>query len=643
MAFAKLFESGKFGRLKSKNRLMMAPMVRNYAASNGQVTKRYIDHIESIAAGGVGTLILEASYITLRGKGFKNQLGIQNDAAIPGLKKLAQSAHKHRALIGVQIYHGGRQASKLTMGMQPVGPSPIASPLVGEIPHQLTKAEIRKIVTEYAEAAKRAKKAGMDFVEIHGAHGYLVTQFLSPFSNQRKDEYGGTFEKRFRFVQEVYLAIRNKVGSNFTVTIRLSADEMVKGGLTINDTVKIAKKLEALGVDAIHVSAGNYGSYVKGMMIPPMATAEGPLIAYAKRIKKAVSIPVIAVAKLGDPKTAEGVLKSKAADFIALGRPLLADPQWPNKVKAGKFKQINPCITCNQGCISRLFAQQDVWCTVNPATSRETEFNNYKPSRKKKIAIVGGGPAGLTAARIAREKGHSVTIFEKENKLGGQLYAAGAAPHRQNWLELMGYLKNEVKRLNIPVRLRSAFTPEIAKKFKADAIIWAVGADQIKPGISGAQNKNVFNSRELLEGRVKVGNRVLIAGGGCAGAQTAEYLAKKNHKVTLVEATGDIALDAPMDERNLLLGRLGDYKINILTNTKVISINSNNVEIRGKKGLKKIPSDSVVLCLGSKPHEAMINQIRKITPNLKVVGDALQPRRVTEAIAEAALAVLKIK
>ncbi|MFA5853875.1 MAG: FAD-dependent oxidoreductase [Patescibacteria group bacterium] len=641
MAYTALFSPGQIGTLKAKNRLVMPSMVLNYADGDGKVTKRYVDHIERVARGGVGTIVLEASYIRQDGKGFLNELGVHDDACIPGLKKLVAVAHAHGAVIGIQLYHAGRQTSSKTSGTQPVAPSPLPDPTVNELPRELALAEIPALVEAYGKAAARAKAAGMDFVELHGAHGYLITQFLSPFSNRRTDAYGGTPQKRLRFALEVYEAVRKAVGANFPVTIRLSGEEMVEGGLTLLDTIEISKRLESAGVDAIHVSAGNYASYARGYMIPPMAMPDGTLAYLASAVKGAVKIPVITVAKIRDPKLAEKILKNGEADFVAVGRTLLADPEWPNKVKGGRLDEINPCIACNQGCISRLFAQQDVWCTVNPETGREGDF--AKPAKSKKtVVIVGGGPAGLSAAKTAAARGHRVVLYEKRAKLGGQLFAAEAAPHRQGWKELRHALVRDVKRLGVEINLGVEFSPALLGTDKPDAIILAMGSTATKPKIPGIGRTNVVSSRDLLEGTVKAKGGVVVVGGGCAGAQTAEYLAQKGYDVKIIEATGAIATDAPIDDRFLLLGRLNRLKVKIHADTALMSIGPNSVTVESPSGSKTMPADTVVLCLGSFPNDGITAELKTLVKEVLVVGDAVSARRVTDAVAEGALAALAL-
>lgn len=619
----------------------MPPMVRNYADAKGLATVRYLDHIERIAQGGTGMLILEASYVSPEGRGFVNGLGIHSDACVPGLKKLAAKAHEHKAAIGIQLYHAGRQTVSKICGKKPVAPSAIPCPVMQEMPRSLKIDEIKKLVKDFAKAALRAKKAGLDFVEIHGAHGYLVAQFLSPFSNTRKDAYGGDEEKRFRFLKEVYEAVRQAVGPDFPVMVRLSGEEWVEGGLTIKDVVKIARDLEKMGVDALHISSGNYGSYVQGKMIPPMAVQDGVLLPLAKEIKRSVKIPVITVGKIRTPELAEKALKNSEADFVAIGRSLLADPDWPLKAKAGKLKEINHCVACNQGCISRLFAQQDVWCTVNPECGRENEFS-LPVKEKKKVAVVGGGPAGLSAARTAAMRGHKVVLFESGKSLGGQLLPAAAAPHREDWDLLRKFLVQEMKRLKVEVNLEHEFGLEEAKAGKYDAVIAAMGSSTMVPKIPGLESANAVMARDVFEGGAEVKGRVVVVGGGCMGAQTAELLAVKNHSVTLIEMSENIALESPMDERFLLLQRLEKLKVKLLSQTRVLKIAAEGVLITGPQGKHTIEADTVVMCLGSVSNEGLGQKLRYLVKTVKIVGDALKPRRVTEAVLEGAMAALEL-
>jgi len=641
--FAPLFQEGNIGNVRLKNRIVMPPMVRNYADDQGRVTDRYVAHIQRVAAGGVGAVILEASYVRQDGKGFANELGLHDDTVISGLAKLVEAAHGEGAAIGVQLYHGGRQASSVVSGFQPVAPSAIADPTVGEKPKPLSISDVKLLVSAFGDAADRAQRAGFDFVELHGAHGYLITQFLSSFSNKRHDRYGGSLENRMRFLVEVYEEVRRRVGPDFPVTVRLSADEFVEGGLKINDTVKISKRLKELGVAALHVSSSNYASYGQGNLIPPMAVDDAPLVDLAAKVKSAVrDLPVIAVAKIRRPELASDIIKRGKADFVAVGRSLLADPDWPDKAKENRVKDIRPCVACNQGCISRLFEQKDVRCTVNPETGFERKFT-AKPSRKLNVVVVGAGPAGLTAAITAAERGHEVTLVEKEKKLGGQLAVAAAAPYRGDWEDYRKWLLRRVKQLPIQVRLGHAFSEERVREEVPDVVIMAVGSSSARPLIQGADLPHVVSARDLLNGTHEVTGPVVLAGGGCMGAQTAEYLLDKGHEVTIVESTSEVAVEAPVADRNLLLQRLEKKKVNVMTEMSVDAIDEAEVSVTDKNGKsRKVKAGTVVLCMGATPNDVLVADVEGIARKTLVVGDALEPRRVTEAVREAADAILDL-
>ncbi|MDD2486553.1 MAG: FAD-dependent oxidoreductase [bacterium] len=641
-SFVNLFSTGRIKQMEIKNRVFMAPMVRNYADAQGFITPRYTAHIRSIASGGVGAMILEASFVSDEGKGFANELGIHRDECLPGLRDLVEAAHRYGAVIGPQLYHAGRQTASAISGMQPVAPSAIPDPTINEVPRVLEMDEIHRIVEAYAQGAGRAREAGCDFVEIHGAHGYLITQFLSPFSNRREDDYGGTPGKRIRFLEEVYRAVRQAVGNDYPVIVRLSGDEMVPGGLGLEDCIAIAQRLEEWGADALHVSAGNYASYELGYMISPMAIEDGPLVPLAQHIKGRVNIPVITVGKIRHPELAEEILSTGKADFIALGRPFLADPEWPSKAKAGRTEEINRCIACNQGCITRLFAQQDVWCTVNPQTGREEIFATPLPVIKQKVLVAGGGPAGMSAAKVLAERGHQVVLCEELKDLGGQLIAAAIPPYRSGWELLRSYLVGEMARLGIDVRLNTKATADMAQQEGFDSAIVAVGAHPVRLNIPGIQHANVAVGRDVLEGHSQAKGKVVVAGGGCAGAQTAEYLAVLGHEVSIVEMLGEIAQDAPRAERELLLGRLQKMGVKLMNNTKIMSIGENKVSIESPAGLAELPADTVVICLGSAPNDGIADALQKVVSHTVKTGDAVRPRKVTEAIEEGALEALKI-
>ena len=581
----------------------------------------------------MGLIITEDYAVDPRGKGFIGIPGLWNDDQIESHSKLPERVHRYGSKIVAQIYHAGRQTNHFVIGAQPVAPSAIPCPANQEIPHELTKAEIRNIVEEFGDCALRAKKAGFDGVEVHGAHGYLIAQFMSPYSNKRTDEYGGSLLNRMRFPLEIISNIRAKAGNDFPILFRISGDEFVPGGRTIEDTKAIAVLLEQAGVNAIHVSAGVYGSMQ--FIIPPAAVRHGWIADFAAEVKKVVSIPVITVGRINDPMMAETIIASGKADFVAIGRGSLADPELPNKAAAGKFDEINYCIGCLQGCVGNLFRGNPGGCLVNPVTGRESEFILKPVDKKKKVFVAGGGPAGMEAARVAAQRGHEVHLYEKSDKLGGQ-YLIGAIPPNKGEVDMfLAWQQNQLRKYNVNVHFNTELTVEIVEKEAPDAVIVATGGEPIVPDIPGKDKPNVVHANDVLLGNVNVGHRVIVIGGGMVGSETADHLANHGKEVTIVEMLPDIAIDEEAAVRYFLMKDLHDNGVKIFVNAPVKEILDDGVisEIDGAE-TKIGPADTIVMAIGAKSVNNLTKELEGEVPLVLTIGDALKVRKALEAVEE---------
>jgi 2,4-dienoyl-CoA reductase-like NADH-dependent reductase (Old Yellow Enzyme family)/thioredoxin reductase len=635
--FGKLLSPVQIGTMKLRNRIVMPPMVTNYATNDGAVTKRLKAYHETRAKDGVGLIIVEASYVHPSGKGFTNEVGIYKDELISGLKELTEAVHRHGAKIAIQLYHAGRQTTSKVTGMSIVAPSSIPCPVEQEMPKELSVDEIKELIEAFGQAARRAKEAGFDAVEIHGAHGYLLNQFLSPYSNKRTDEYGGIFENRMRFPLEVVKKVREEVGTDFPVIYRMSAEEYVKGGLTIEDTKIFAQKLVEAGIDALHISGGVYES--AAMIIQPAAIPQGCFVENAAAIKKAINskVPVIVVGRIKDPVMAEQIIQEGKADLVSMGRALLADPELPKKISEGKTQEIRKCIGCNRGCIDRLFQDVDIACAINALTGHETEFDLQTPAKnKKKVLVIGGGPGGLEAARVAALRGHKVVIlYEKQEELGGQLRIAAVPPHKEEINDLTNYLISQVEKSGIRIIKGKEADIKMIREIKPDVVIVATGSEPIIPEIPGVSQKNVVTAHDVLRGSVSVGKKIAVIGGGMVGCETAEFLADKGKQVILIEMLNDIALDVGSLVRALLLNRIAEKKITILTKSKVREISTNKVIIEKEDKTEEITGiDTVVIAVGSRHKNELLKSIEGEGIPFYAVGDCVEPRKIMDAIHE---------
>ncbi|RCW78783.1 2,4-dienoyl-CoA reductase-like NADH-dependent reductase (Old Yellow Enzyme family) [Halanaerobium sp. DL-01] len=638
----KVFESLKVGNLSIKNRIAMSPMVTNYCGEDGELTDRYIEYIRERARGGPGLIILEAAYVHPTGKGFRNELGIHKDELISDLKKLTEIVHEEGSKIGIQLYHGGRQTSSDVTGQQVVAPSPIPCPVKQEKPKELTKKEIDEIIDAFAKAAERAKKAGFDLVEIHGAHGYLLNQFLSPYSNKRNDEYGGSFKNRKKFPLEVVKNIRKKVGDNYTVTYRLTSEEFVEGGLTINETKNYAQDLVNEGIDLIHVSGGVYETSHK--IIQPFFESEGLYVDNALEIKEAINgeIPVMVVGRLKNPEKLENTI-AKGIDMVAVGRGFLADPYFPKKMEEGREEDIRKCIGCNQGCIDRLFAGDSITCLGNPLCGQEYKYNTNKTTTPREVMVIGGGPAGMEAARTAAERGHKVKLYEKENKLGGKFSSVIVPPYKDEFDDLNQYLKKQLEKVGVDIKLGTEVDKDLIENNNVDEIIMATGSTPIKPELPGADRKNVVFAEDVLTGRAEVEGNILVVGAGLVGCETAEYLAEKGFDVQVIEALDQIGADVG-SIKPLLLANLNKLNVDISKNTSLKEIKENKVIIE-KKGKEQIIEDisTVVLAVGYSENKELLEQLKETNINVQLAGDSVYPRKIIDAIHEGFRAAYNIE
>jgi len=639
MKLDRLFSSLSIGTMETKNRIVMPPMATHYASPEGFVTDRQIAYYLERARGGVGYITVEHTGILQQGKASPKMLLISSDEHASRIQKLIEAVHKAGGKIVVQINHAGRQTSSTVTGSPIVGPSPIPCPTRTEIPRELSGPEIQEITEAFAVAAERVKKTGADGVEIHMAHGYLICSFLSPFSNRRTDQYGGNIQGRARFAIEVLKSVRNRVGKGFPVICRLSGDEYVDGGLNIVETKQIAQLLEKEGVDALHISACNAVSGYLNQ--PPYYAEEGVFVHLAEAIKSVVNIPVITVGRIRNPVMANQIVRDGKADFVSMGRALIADPHLPEKAKEGRFEEIIPCISCNR-CIQTQ-RKEAIRCAVNPETGNEDRFKFSKSDRPKKVWVVGGGPAGLKAAEIAALRGHEVTVFERGNKLGGRMRLAAIPPKKAVLNDFLDYLERRVSRLEVTLELGREFTVEMVRTGKPDAIIVASGARPLVPDWKGIKESGALSVDAVLTGEGNVGNRVLVVGGGGIGAETADYLSEMGKEVTLIEMLEEIASDLVTHLKHYLSKRLIEKRVTILTSTRVKELGKGYALVEDTSGTRKIEGfDTIVLAVGSKSDDSVAKNLEGKVPALHVIGDASKPRETLEAVYEAEEVALKI-
>jgi 2,4-dienoyl-CoA reductase-like NADH-dependent reductase (Old Yellow Enzyme family)/thioredoxin reductase len=643
MKLRKLFEPTKIGTMTVKNRLVMPAMDTNLGSRDGYVTSRLVDYYAERAKGGVGLVIVECTSVDYpRGKVSVGQPSIDNDKYLEGLSKLALAIKQGGARAAIQLEHGGGVTHSSVSNHQPLGPSASISPL-GEPVKEMSIAEIEELIELFAKAAARAKKAGFDGTEIHGAHEHLLAQFLSPSVNQRQDQYGGNLENRARFLLEVIRACRAAVGSNYPLWCRIdSAEYGVEPALDYIQATRVAQWAEEAGVDALHVSGHGYGVRFS-TLCPGMP---GFHLTGASEVKMNVSVPVIAVGRIY-PELGEWALREGMADMIAMGRALIADPYLPIKAAEGRLEDIVPCIGCWQcveGNIQAIVGaitdpsssnKGELECSVNPSAGREADCK-IKPARSRKhVVVVGGGPAGMEAARVAKSRGHSVTLIEKANQLGGQLIPGAAPPHKEAISLLVDYFDNQLNKLGVKVELGKEATAKNIDALNPDALIWAAGAKQIAPKIPSLDPAKTVFADDVLSGRASVGEKVIIIGGDGTGCETANFLADQRKKVIIIEILPQVLSKEGTIIQMRLLDELGRKNVEILTGITYEGSSPQGPRIKTAEGkIKILKADTYVLATGAKSNSELVPALKKKFKNVQVIGDAVQPRRIRDAIVE---------
>lgn len=627
-----LIKPFSLGQLQLRNRLVMAPMLSRLCHSDGSVSQKLIDYYVERAKGGAGLIIIEYCHIDKKESKARNgQLGIYDDKFIPGLADLAESIQEYGAKVILQICHAGRNTSSKIIGCQPIAPSAMLNSYK-EMAREMSLDEIESTTKAFVDAAYRAKTSGFDGVELHGGHGYLIAQFLSPYTNVRQDRYG---KDRGLFGLQILDRVRSRVSQDYLVGYRISGDEFMQGGLTIEEAKEFSRRLEKQGIDYIHVSGG--GAETGQNIVIPVYFPQGHLLHLAEGIKQEVAIPVIAVGAIHDPRLAEDALQKKKADLIAMGRALIADPELPNKIKMGHLDDICPCVRCNEGCRSRMMEDKTQRCAVNAEVGRERWMKIRKAFKTKHVCVIGGGPAGLEAARVLSLRGHRVTLLEKENSLGGLLRFASVPEFKAEMRNFMKYLIKQVNTLKVEVHYGRSATIDLVKETEPDAVIVATGSSPHLPQIVGIERPCVMNAPDLLSGKSETGESVLVMGGAAMGCEIAAHLASQNKKVTLIEMRDDIAMDLEPRARWALLSLLNQGGVEIMKGWKLEKIEDGEVfVVDSNRNRKSIKGESVILALGFISNQSLNQAMMENFDEVHIIGDCIKPRKIYQAIHEGA-------
>jgi 2,4-dienoyl-CoA reductase-like NADH-dependent reductase (Old Yellow Enzyme family)/NADPH-dependent 2,4-dienoyl-CoA reductase/sulfur reductase-like enzyme len=638
-----LLQPGMIGNMPVRNRIVFPPMITEHSERDGTVTQKQIDYYSERANGGCGLIIVEASCVQSPvGRGFITQTNLDHDKYLPGLARLADGMKKYGAKTCIQLYHAGNAAHAHITGMQPVGPSAVDYP--GGLFYQPSRAMTREEMTEtrqkFVDAALRCQKAGFDSVILHSNHQYLLTNFLSPVWNQRTDEYGGDRINRARYPVEVLKAVLDAV--TIPVLVRINALEYggkeIMGSekeYTLNDAIAFAKIYEENGAAAIELSTWGYGPYVHRGLFPLDWAERLPLI---EAIKKSVTIPVIGFGRF-TPELADSAIAQGKADYIGFGRSQIVDSYFAEKVTDGKLSSITPCICCYR-CepVSQLGLETTgLHCSVNARAGYEADFIYPVPKAKKsrKVLVIGGGPGGMEAARVAAIRGHKVSLYEKSKVLGGLLLAADKAPEKQNMSLLLPYLKEQIKKAGVKVSLGKDVNKQLVARSKPDVVIVAIGAEPIIPGIKGLETAKYVMAVDILNGKEKAGEKVLVIGAGMQGLEVAEVLAGKGKKITVCETLPDLGTGVNTHVRDISVKRLRDYGAQFYVSLASEEITGKGMMITDKDGKQHlIEYDTLIMAAGLKPNEKLYKEIKSIVPDTYLVGDAKQPRYIMDAISE---------
>lgn len=624
----KLFSPIKIGNLEIKNRFMMAPMENGLAGYDGAVTKEITAYFTERAKNGVGIIMTGILAVTPEARGLPRSLCAYDESLFPGMKRLVDTVHQAGARFGAQLYHSGIQGNSDVSGLQLIAPSAISIPMGDSNVREMAAEDFTHVLNGFVAAARRCIDVGFDLIELHAAHGYLLHNFLSPLANKRTDAYGGTLENRMRFPLQVLDAVIKEAKGKVPVTVRISIEEFVEGGLGFDEAKSVCIEAAKHGVAAISISAGSFAAPHYG--VQPMFVPRGFLVPYARKVKSVLNVPVIVAGRLSDASLIERTIDNGDADLVAIGRGFIADPELTMKINNKDYSSINYCVACNQGCIDRVFMGQSATCLVNPRAGYELTRNLSPLGAKRKVLVIGAGPAGLEAAIVAKKRGHEVLVLDKTGKIGGKLVLAATPPEKDSFLRFRDYLNSQITALGIQVKQKEVTCADDVKEFNADVIIVAVGASHAAPSFPVAAGTQVVTAEDVLAAKTDVGDAVAVIGGGLVGAETAKYLSAQKKKVHIVEMLEAIGKEYGLFFVMHTLEFLAKNGVVSHVNAKVVAVEKGKVILENEA----IPADTVVVAVGYEPNTTLAAELKSVCPEVYTIGDAKAARRILDATAE---------
>lgn len=641
MKFEAMFQPIQIGPMTVANRFVMSPMGNNFANTDGTMSERSASYYGARAKGGFGLITFEATVVYKEAKGGPRKPCLYDDSTVSSFQAAIAACHQAGAKVSIQLQHAGPEGNTKITGYPLKAASAIPASCGRETPEAITKEELYRLIECYGDAAVRAKKAGADAVEIHCAHGYLVSTFISARTNKRVDEFGGSFENRMRLPKLIIENIRKKAGDSLAILCRINATDDVEGGQTAQDAAAVASYLEKeCGVDGLHLSRAVH--LHDECMWAPSLIHGGFSADYVTEIKRAVSVPIITVGRYTEPQFAELMIAEGRADLVAFGRQSIADPEMPNKAKAGRLDLMNPCIGCLQGCVPNMFKGEPITCLVNPLAGREADF---KPAQtKKNVMVIGGGPGGLYAAFTAAQRGHAVALYEKGDILGGNMRLAAYPPGKGDITNMVRSYIAKCEEYGVKMVMNTEVTPAMVAEAKPDAVIVATGSNPLVLPIPGINDTGVIHAGDLLDGKAAVGKKVLVVGGGMVGCEVADFLGELGHEVTVIELRDQLGPDVIPEHRKFLMKDFDTYKVQGVTGAKVAQFFTDGVSYTLADGTEgRLEGfDNVVLAMGYRNNDTISEEIKKIVAETYVIGDAVKARKALDATAEGLNAALEI-